>query len=264
MAGFRPSTYNLGRFNSATSSEFINFYNDFVDQKLIKAGSEKSSQTFAPSSFKCRRKLWFRLRGTQPDVPSNVDRVLQFKADVGTGCHAVIQSRMKEALGIDWIDVETYINKNKNFLPYPDANYTITRNGLETLVQIDKPAWRFACDGIIRWKGRIYILEIKTIEYSAFVDLLNPRANDIDQSHCYTTLLNVDAVLFMYQERNSGDIKCYELVIHKEDKDHIISTVDAVVLASEQHLAPPALLVNDRQWCSRCEYKSKCIEWGRK
>lgn len=252
---FRQSG-SLTRFNSANSSEFISFYENHLTQKLIDDSERIPHATFAPSSFRCARKSWFRLRQVKPDKMARPDIVSQFKADMGTSCHMLMQNHLKEVLGADWIDVEEYFKENP-----PPFKYKVERNGLECFVSIDDPPFRFACDGIIRWKGSIYLIEIKTLEYSTFQELANPLSNHLDQIVCYSTLYNIPKVLFIYQDRQYGTIKCYEVAVSEAEQQAVQDKVADIRDKSKSNLAPERLPRNDAM-CGYCEYKKKCLDWG--
>lgn len=255
--GFRTVNFDsVVKFNSAASSEFLQFYESHVVKMLQAKSAEPKSRTFAPSSFRCHRKNWFRLRGTQPDVIANPDIALNFKAEVGTARHRIIQSNLKEALGADWISVEDYLKEHP--IPY---EYTLTNNGLETLVSIQNPPIRFACDGIVRWKGKLYLLEIKTADYSSWDELTDPKNVHMDQVKCYCTLLGIHDVLFLYEDRQFGGMKCYEEHISDLDFKHIIDTMLYIQKMADCNLAPERLPYTDYA-CRNCEYAIKCKEWG--
>ena len=56
------------RFNSANSSNFLDAYETYLHDTVQSSLNRPKSRTFAPSSFRCARKNWFRLRGTAPDI----------------------------------------------------------------------------------------------------------------------------------------------------------------------------------------------------
>lgn len=257
--GFRNVNFaHLAKFNSSASSEFLEFYENLVDCKIREKYDKPASQTFAPSSFSCSRKSWFRLRGVQPDSPKSVDRTLNFAAEIGTACHMMIQKNLKSALGSDWIAVKDFLAANP--IPY---KYTLEESdeGLETKVSVENPPVHFACDGIIRWNGQIYLLEIKTAEYSSFDELTDPKSIHVDQIKCYATLLNISHVLVLYQDRQYGCLKCYEMTISQHDKDVVMGEFDHVQFMVEANLAPDRLPRNDYR-CTQCEYAKRCKEWG--
>lgn len=251
---------HIAKFNSATSSEFLSAYETFVNDK-ISAGAGTPHKTFAPSSFRCNRRSWFRLRGTTPDTIKNPDPTLQFTADVGTACHRIIQSNLKELLKDDWIDVKDYMSTIK--CPY---EYVLTQSedSLETQIEFKDPPIRFACDGILRWNGKYVMLEIKTSEFSSWNDLCDPKEEHIDQIKCYATLLQFDTVLVLYQERQYGGLKCYEMHIKEPERDEVINRMRYVQDMVKKNLAPEGLPVGDK-WCSEnyCPYYKKCQEYGR-
>ena len=248
---------HLAKFNSANSSDFIDMYEKFVDDKIIAENSEPKHKTFAPSSFRCRRVSWFRLRGVQPDPITHPDKVLPFTAQLGTACHQEIQSNLSEALKADWISVKEYLDAHP-----PQYTYTIETSGYETLIDIPDPPTRFACDGIVLWKGQYYLLEIKTSEFSSFDELTNPKDQHIDQIKCYATLLGLTHVLVVYQDRQYGGLKCYEMTITDSEKHEIQDTFTYVQDMVEACIAPEKLPAGD-PWCTpaHCPYYKTCKEW---
>ena len=248
----------LAKFNSAASSEFIDFYESAVDASIASRNDKPKHRTFAPSAFRCDRLSWFRLRGVQPDTAPTPDRALEFTAQIGTACHAMIQKTLQEALGDDWIDVETYM-KSAN-LPY---SFKCEKDGYETKIEIENPPVRFACDGIIRWKGELYLLEIKTSEYSSFDELMNPKPQHEDQIKFYATTLGLSKVLVLYMDRQYGGLKCYEVVITENDRQYVQEKIANVIRCVEANIAPDRL-PRDDSWCTagHCPYFKKCREWG--
>ena len=256
---------HIAKFNSAASSEFLDFYENYVDEQIKKDAARPSNKTFAASSFRCDRKSWFRLRGVQPDTVTVPDRGLQFTADIGTACHRIIQTNLKAGLKENWLSVSKYLND----LEQTDYKFTYNlkedEDGLETLVEVTDPyPVRFACDGLIRWNDTIYLLEIKTSEYSSWNDMTDPKEEHIDQVKCYATLLHLDNVLFLYQDRQHGDFKCYELKVTSLDKENIVNRFEHVMKCVKTNLAPDPLPKGDK-WCnpSMCPYYKKCSEYGR-
>lgn len=255
---FRSANFaHLAKFNSAVSSDFLDLYNEAIDSKIIAQNAEPKHRTFAPSAFRCPRISWFRLRGVQPDKPNKPDRILQFTADIGTACHELIQSTLSERLGDDWLDVGEYLAQAN--LGY---QYEVSKDGFETHVEIFDPPVRFACDGLVRWKGEYYLLEIKTSEYSSWDELTSAKPQHVDQIKFYATLLNIDKVLVMYQDRQYGEIKCYEMKITLQDMKGIRDKIKYVQDMVESNLAPEKLPKDD-PWCTaaHCPYYQKCKEW---
>lgn len=259
---FKPANLSrLARFNSAVSSDFLDFYETFVDNKIKLKNSEPAHKTFAPSGFRCKRKMWFRLRGTEPDQIKSADRVLNFTAEIGTACHRIIQQNLKDALGTDWIDVSQYLKRAD--IPY-EYNCKVGGDGLETLIEFKKPPMRFACDGIVRWGDELYLLEIKSSEFSSFDNLTDPKDEHIAQVKCYAASLRLSKVLFVYIDRQYGGLKVYEYKISDIDKKSVLETMEYIQNMVDANLAPEPLPKGDK-WCTpaMCPYYKKCSEWGR-
>lgn len=260
MAFRNVNVQHLVRFNSGTSSDFLDSYDSYVEQQIKSDAERIPHRTFAASSFRCDRWSWFRLRGSKPEA-SIPDAGLNFTAEIGTACHRIIQTNLKSMLGDNWISVKDHIASID--FPY---SYTIEPddNGLETMVQIDVPPIRFACDGIISINGEKYLLEIKTSEYNAWNDLSGPKLHHVDQVKCYSTLLQLPKVMFMYQDRQYGGIKCFEIDVKPYEMDDVRRRFDYVLDMAKKNLAPDPLPRGDK-WCtqSMCPYYKLCGEYGR-
>lgn len=259
---FTPANLSrLVKFNSATSSDFVELYENFVNSKIAAKNSEPAHKTFAPSGFRCKRKMWFRLRGTEPDQIKKPDPVLNFTAEIGTAIHRIVQSNLKECLQDDYVEVDKFLDA----YPIP-RNYNIDKSAdsLEYLIQIFDPPVRFACDGILRLNNQYYLLEIKSSEFSSFDSLTGPKDEHIEQVKCYCSLLGLDKVLFMYVDRQYGGVKVYEYKVNELDKRLILDNMSEVQSAV-QSMIPPEPLPKGDKWCSpaMCPYYKKCSEWGR-
>lgn len=249
------------KFNSAVSLDFLDSYNQFVSEQILAERSKPKHKSFAPSSIRCDRISWFRLRGVQPDTPEEADKTLQFAADIGTACHRIIQTNLKNMLGDDWIDVGSYLKT----IEMP-STYSVEVDPIsgETLVTLDNPPIRFACDGIVRIKDELYLLEIKSAEYNSWNSLTTYKPQHKDQVVCYSGLLKLHKVLFVYIDRWYGDIKCYEETIPEYLQQEMFDKMVEITKLAECGIAPEPLPKNDSWCCSgMCPYFKKCKEYGR-
>ena len=243
--------------NSSEASRFLAMYKTNVRDGLL-SDMHMPSKTFAPSSLRCKRQQWFRLRGTKPDVFNEPDVTLDFIADLGTHCHENIQSNLEKFLGDGWLDVESYL-KDHN----PGYSYTCEKSGYETRIKVDNPAIKFACDGLIRFEGEIYLLEIKTSERKSMEKLVMPKSEHLDQIKCYCTLLNVENAMVVYQDRQYGSLKCFTYHVSDDDRKYILDIFEDVYIHVKRNIVPSALPVGDK-WCnsSYCRYFKTCRKWG--
>lgn len=243
-------------FNSETSANFKEFYEGILNNIYREKELKKPSQTFAPSSFRCDRMSFFRLRGVEPDQNIVIDPQLEFSAVLGTACHREIQQNLKNTLVTDWVSVRDYLEENPI-----EYDYSLHEDGFETLVSFSYPPIRFSCDGIIRLSGEYYLLEIKTSEYQSFNSLSQPKESHIDQIKCYCALLNIEKSLVLYQDRLYGSIKCFEVRVNKSERDDVFKRMNYVIDCVEKNIAPPRLNKSD-YWCTYCKYKQRCKQWS--
>lgn len=257
---FKPASLLSGKnFNTAQSLTFLEEYERFRSDKVRAERAAPSHRCFAPSSLRCDRLSWFRLRGVQPDSISQPDMSLEFTAEIGTACHRIIQSNLAKMLGDDWINVEEYVG---SLGISATTQYDATSG--EVLITIDDPPVRFACDGIIRRDNKLYLLEIKTVDVASWGALSTEKPQHRDQVICYCSLLQLNNVLFLYQERTYGGLKCFELSVPNYLQLDMMDRMNKVMEKVRQGIAPKALPRGD-SWCTpgRCPYYKTCQEYGR-
>lgn len=247
-------------YNSKESEFFRDLYMNNRKKDLIPDEVYIPSKRFSPSSIRCNRLNWFRLRGAVPEVNTNPDVTLDFIADIGTHCHETFQKNLQRYLGDNWIDVEDYL------LQYPPKfEYTLKKIGMETRVTIVDPPVGFACDGIIKLDdNKLYLLEIKTSESKSMKNLVGAKSEHIDQIICYCTLLGIDDAMIVYIDRQYGGIKCFTKHITDNEKSRILDKFEIVQAAVKSNIAPEGLPPNDK-WCNPnyCNYYRLCKQWGR-
>lgn len=255
-------TAHMIKFNSAVSSDFLDLYLSIVDQEIVDKNLEPKHKTFAPSQMRCDRMSWFRLRGTEPDRIAVPDKGLNFTAQIGTACHEMIQKRLINKLGDDWISVKQWISMNPE--SFSDYDMNITEKEYESMIELKKPyPVRFACDGIIRFKDKIRLLEIKTAEFSSLNDLTRPKEKHMDQIKCYSTLLHIPDAIFLYCDRQYGDLKCFEVIVTDYEQRQMREKMNKVMESVETNIAPQGLPKGDPDCTSNmCPYYKKCQEWG--
>jgi len=261
MAFKKLSTISTTSFNSAASCDFLFDYEQFVSDKLKETKSVVRGKTFAPSSLRCDRLQWFKLRGTEPDSITTPDMSLSFIAELGTACHRNLQSNLIEFLGDNWLEVDDYL---KTIDLGREYSLTKESDSPETLVTFYDPPIRFACDGIVIYKGITYLLEIKTSELSSWQTLTTVKPEHADQIKTYSALLKLPNVLVIYQERQYGELKCFELKVPQSSWDETFKRFSMVMNCVKTNIAPEGLPIGDK-WCtpSYCPYYKKCQEYGR-
>lgn len=249
---------NAIEYNSEEAKLFLNDYKACVEKDLLEKSEYTPSKTFAPSSIRCKRQQWFRLRGTAPDKVIKPDTTLNFIANVGTDCHKRVQQVIKEKMPDKWVNVVSYVSHNK-----PDFDYVLYEGEYEARIKFSNPPVNFSCDGLLNLNDTIYLLEIKTTEPTSMKSLVGIKSEHLDQVQTYCTLLNIDNAIVMYVDRLYGELKCFTYRLSDVDKRRVINTFEEVMLKVEQNIIPEGLPQGDK-WCnaSYCKYFKSCRRWA--
>ena len=147
---------------------FLNDLKRSIEMTADKGDGRLPSKTYKPSGMNCIRASYYQIMGVQPD-PSSSSYTLVGICNSGTDIHVRIQTAVEDMKnnGIDceYIDVADFVRSR-------DLNYLniVSKNGMETKLYHKTLNISFMCDGIIRYKGKYYILEIKTETANKFWD----------------------------------------------------------------------------------------------
>lgn len=218
------------------------------------------SQTYKPSSLNCIRNMYYQITGAETDSTSDITGDSVGVAESGTDRHQRIQDaviHMKDA-GIDceYIDVETYIKEHN----LTDLK-VVEKCGYETKLINTKYNFRFLCDGIIKYKGKFYILEIKTE-----VSFKWNNRDEVDPSHynqavAYALNFDINEILFLYENRDICSKKSYLYVVSEQQKQELVNLIQSCDNYVTKNILPPMpmnLNYNSKQ-CRYCSYKNRCM-----
>lgn len=258
------STKNIHRLLQDVKREvppYRMFLSDFnmTLEKIEEEERKEPSQAYKPSSLHCIRNMYFQLIG-EPVEKDRADACLIGMAQSGTARHMYIQEvvcRMKE-FGIDceYIDVETYIKEH-------DIKYleVIAKKDYETKLRHTILNIRFLADGIIRYRGEYYILEIKTEISNKWQNRYDVDENHIPQGTCYSLCFGINRVMFVYENRDTTDKKVFLLEVTDDMKFDVVSKIEQCDQYVMLKVVPP-LPKLDEKYCKYCAYKNACIRAG--
>lgn len=256
--------------NSEVSREKL--YNIYISQAEFENSNveiQTPYRTFAPSSMRCARYQWFRLRGTVPDVSYRGDVVYDFFSKVGDMSHELVQKRLYNSCGkfgnyygnVEFLDVEDYVIDKLN----PDWKYTCSKseNGYETRFELKEPyPIRFSCDGICRIDGEDYLIEIKSLDYRQWCDAFEIMSRHRVQAYTYCAFLKLSKIIFIYVDRTYGNIKCFESEVSDEVVLNVYKYMDDILECTKTNIAPDGLSKGDGM-CRTCMYHKTCMGYGR-
>jgi hypothetical protein len=104
---------------------------------------------------------------------------------------------MKDSgMDVEWVDVEEYV-KSHNLTDLEIR----AKTGTETKLYNKKYNMSFMCDGIVKYKGKYYVIEIKTEISSKFFSREGVDSKHYNQARAYSLNFDIPDVIFIYIRR---------------------------------------------------------------
>ena len=256
----RSSLKNIVRLldrenNNSVEQEFLSDLKRSIELESNER-FQKPSQFYKPSSMNCIRNMWFQRMGVDPD-PHESNYRLTGITNSGSDIHERIQgyvSRMKDR-GIDceYVDVSEFINlRNLENLT------VISKSGYETKLRHTKLNLSFMTDGIIKYRGRYYILEIKTEALSKWQDRKAVDPKHYAQATAYSLSFGLDGVIFIYINRDVLDMKAFMLTVTDDMKQDLVGKIETCESFVVRKVIPPKPENASPKLCQYCNYRSVC------
>lgn len=218
--------------------------------------ARQPSQTYKPSSMQCIRNMYYQVVGAERDK-SKANATLIGICESGTDRHERIQNAVENMKnhGIDceYIDVAEFVKSRElSDLEIKD------KKGNETHLYSKSLNMSFLCDGIIRYKGVYYVLEIKTESIYKWQSRQGVAEEHLTQGTAYATVFNIPNVIFLYINRDNTDMKAYMLEVDAkmryEFKEQIAKCNEYV----NSNTVPPKPENVSKKACMYCNYSSLC------
>lgn len=247
----------MGRiFLSKEKNEVSEYLLDNLIHNIENIPKKIPNPTYKPSSIDCIRKMFFIMNEVEP-VSQTFDYQMIGIQESGTDRHIRIQKAIKNipaVADIEYITVADYVKENK--LDYLKVN---SFNEYETHLFDNRYKLSFMCDGLLKIKGKYYILEIKTEASNKFFSHNEPYQTHIEQVSCYALSLGIDEVLFIYENRDLLTKNCFYFKVSRSDKNLIIKRIENCDKYIKSGKIPPKPIeAQNASFCNYCNYKSIC------
>jgi CRISPR/Cas system-associated exonuclease Cas4 (RecB family) len=239
--------------------EFLYLLNDTMSRSQK---PRQPSKTFKPSSLGgCMRKSYYEVTGEEVDAYKMPDPGLVGINESGTDRHERLQRHIANmaSLGhsVEWIDVEAFINEHR-----PYGTKVVERKGMEVKLYNEVLNLSFMSDGIIKYKGIYYILEIKTEASFKWQTRTAPENKHTYQAASYSVALGLSNVIFMYENRDVCAKKVYIVEITQEDREQkVYGRIETINDHIERNVVPA--MTDDRKECKYCSFTSVCAKDGK-
>ena len=219
------------------------------------------SQTYKPSGMNCMRQSYYQIKGYEPDK-SDTSSALVGICESGTDRHERIQQCVIDMQSND-IDC-TYVNvadfvESRNLTDLEIVKRPDFEKGeYETKLYHKKYNISFLCDGIIKYKSKYYILEIKTESSYKFMNRNSVDPSHYNQAIAYSLAFGIDDVLFVYENRDICDKKAYLFNVTDDMRDGLIDYITKCDECLKNNTVPSKSKSMSKKACSYCGYKKYC------
>lgn len=242
--------------------KFLANYNKALEQKSKKTEQKTPFNYTRPSSLgKCPREIYY-MRNQQPqEKESNTEWRYNLLGilESGTDRHERIQATLQEmeTMGIlKNIDIEQATERarsrgvNTEFVGWNEDR-------TEGRCKNNDYGIYFQPDGLLEYEGKTILFEIKTCSHFKFQKLKKqkkPFEEHLYQATAYALGLDVDQVLFFYEERGFTAHRLFLVDITKEMKQTVIDKLKYLDHCVKNEELPRA----ETDKCQYCKYKTLC------
>ena len=222
--------------------------------------AREPSKTYKPSSMNCIRNMFYQVTG-HPQDPQASNYTLVGICNSGTDIHERVQKAVADmqnnGLDCEYINVADYVRQRE--LDYLDI---IEQKGMETKLYHKTLNMSFLCDGIVRYKNRYYILELKTENAYKWQSRKGVDPKHYKQGTAYSLVFKIDKVIFVYISRDILDMKAFMFEPTQEMKDELVDIIHECDNYVSEGKVPPIPENVPKSACSYCAYRNSCREHG--
>jgi len=245
----------------------VSFLNDLERSIELqdKKNSRVPSQTYKPSSMTCIRNMYFQVTGAEQDeteTPYTLVGICNSGSDIHQRIQMAVTEMKSNGMDCEYMNVAEYVMSRelKDIEIREESNFLL--GNYETKLYHKGLNISFLCDGIIKYKSKYYILELKTESTSKFMDRKGVDPKHYMQGTAYSTIFGIDSVIFVYINRDVLSMKSYMFTPTDEQRADFlgrISTCDTYVAEGK---VPPKPENAGPRLCNYCAYKNICKQYN--
>ena len=228
-----------------------------------KKESRPPSQTYKPSSMSCIRNMYYQVVGTPQDegeTPYTLVGICNSGSDIHQRVQQAVLDMMDNGMDCEYVNVAEYVKRreltNLDIVKEPD----FINKDYETKLFDKSRNISFLCDGIIRYKNKYYILELKTESTSKFMSRQGVDPKHYMQGTAYSTIFGIGEVIFVYINRDVLSMKAFIFKPTTEQIEQFEGQILTCDTYKEQGKVPPLPSNAGPKLCQYCNYRNKCKE----
>ena len=246
---------NMVNEDIAVEQQFLNDLKASIEL-CESTNKRKPSQSYKPSSLHCIRNMYYQVTGAEEKSDRASSELIGI-CESGTDRHNRIQQAVMHMrdnnIDCEYIDVAKFVNA-RGF----KSLKVIEQSGNETKLFNTELNMSFLCDGIVRYKDKYYILEIKTESSNKFWTRSGVNPEHILQGTAYSLNFELDDVIFLYECRDNCNKKCYMLHVTDEMRDALRNKIKNCDNYIKDKVVPPIPVDVSKTTCAYCNYSLRC------
>ena len=182
------------------------------------------------------------------DIHQRIQQAVLDMKDNGMDCEYVNVADFVKSRNLDYLDI----------VKEPDFG----AGDYETKLYHKELNMSFLCDGIIKYQGKYYILELKTENATKFYNRTNVNEAHYNQATAYSVAMGLADIMFVYISRDTLDMKSFLFTPTDEMKQDLIGLITNCDSYVKKLKIPPKPMTVDKKTCEYCNFKTQCRKDG--
>ena len=207
--------------------EIIDKY--YLDKEK-RAGNKEQANFYVTDAGKCPRVLFFKFKNApKKEMEANILRLF----DHGDYIHKLIMKTLVEAKEVRVVASEVNIPSQELVFGRADAIISDGRN--------------------------LYVLDIKSINSSAFKYLTKPKEENIFQLQLYLHYFRIPKGILLYVNKDTQELKEFLVDYNQTLSQNLIDDLKSVKAKIDKNIVPARIPDYPNNWqCRYCQYREIC------
>lgn len=207
--------------------EIIDKY--YLDKER-RAGNKEQANFYVTDAGKCPRVLFFKFKNApKKEMEANILRLF----DHGDYIHKLIMKTLVEAKEVRVVASEVNIPAQELVFGRADAIISDGRN--------------------------LYVLDIKSINSSAFKYLTKPKEENIFQLQLYLHYFRIPKGILLYVNKDTQELKEFLVDYNQTLSQNLIDDLKSVKAKIDKNIVPARIPDYPNNWqCRYCQYREIC------